>query len=346
MALQKTPFSINKFRLFFITWWVLWALLHAGVMYRLEFTLNQALIDSLVSNVLISGGCLLINNNFRYYLPQKTSYGYLGALSLTIAIICVAMERWMLAGIINDPVYTKYLFLSFPIRFAEALLLIATMGMISVVWYILEDQKAQEKRKTETEKLSKEAELYKIRQQMQPHFLFNSLNSISALVFSSPELARKMIQQLSEFLRSTLRKDEQQWVVLRDEMEYLELYLSIEKVRFGHRLTTVVERDERSEEMRIPTMLLQPIVENAIKFGLYDTTGDITIQMNAVAEENYLILSVKNPFDPETSSSMRGTGFGLKSVQRRLQLLFGRTDLLIVSAINEEFTTILKIPQA
>ena len=344
--MQKTPFSINKSRISFITWWLLWAVLHAGVMIRLDFPARQAIIDSLVSTLLIACGCLTITNNFRFYLPQKTSYQYLCILSVTITVICVALERWLLPGFIGDPIYTTYLMKSLPIRFAEALLLVATMGMISIVWYILEEQKDQEKRKTETEKLSKEAELYKIRQQMQPHFLFNSLNSISALVFSSPELARKMIQQLSEFLRSTLRKDEQQWVTLKDEMEYLELYLSIEKVRFGHRLSTVVERDAGSEELRLPTMLLQPIVENAIKFGLYDTTGDITINMLVSAEDNYLKISVQNPYDPETASSVRGTGFGLTSVQRRLQLLFGRNDLLAVSAIDSIFTTILKIPQA
>lgn len=344
--MQKTPFSLNKFRLFFITWWVLWAALHAGVMIRLEFPINQAVTDSLLSNLLISSGCLAISNNFRYYLPQRASYQYLIVLSLTITVICVALERWLLPAILNDLQYTTYFFKSIPIRFAEALLLVATMGMISIVWYILEEQKDQEKRKAETEKLSKEAELYKIRQQMQPHFLFNSLNSISALVFSSPELARKMIQQLSEFLRSTLRKDEQQWVNLHDEMEYLELYLSIEKVRFGHRLSTVIEKDAGSEQMRLPTMLLQPVVENAIKFGLYDTTGDITIYLHATSADNHLTISVQNPFDPETASSVRGTGFGLTSVQRRLQLLFGRNDLLSVSSRDEIFTTILKIPQA
>jgi two-component system LytT family sensor kinase len=344
--LQKTPFSINKSRISFVTWWLLWAALHAGVMIRLDFPVRQALIDSLVSTLLIACGCLAVSNNFRFYLPQKTSYQYLCILSVTITVICVALERWLLPGLIDDTLYTTYLMKSLPIRFAEALLLVATMGMISIVWYILEEQKDQDKRKAETEKLSREAELYKIRQQMQPHFLFNSLNSISALVFSSPELARKMIQQLSEFLRSTLRKDEQQWVTLRDEMEYLELYLSIEEVRFGHRLSTVVERDASSEELRLPTMLLQPIVENAIKFGLYDTTGDITIYIRASLEDNYLIISVQNPYDPETASSVQGTGFGLNSVHRRLQLLFGRNDLLSVTAINSIFTTVLKIPQA
>lgn len=325
---------------------MLWAALHAGVMFRLEFPLNQALIDSIVSNILISCGCLAISNNFRYYLPQKSSYQYLVALSLTITVICVALQRWLLPTFIGDLEYKEYLLKSLPIRFAEALLLVVTMGMISIVWYILEEQKDQEKRKSETEKLSKEAELYKIRQQMQPHFLFNSLNSINALIFSSPAQARKMIQQLSEFLRSTLRKDDQQWVILRDEMEYLELYLSIEKVRFGHRLSTSVERDPACDEMKLPTMLLQPIVENAIKFGLYDTTGDITIHLNAERRDGYLVISVKNPYDPETASTVKGTGFGLNSVQRRLQLLFGRNDLLSTATAAEIFTTTLKIPQA
>ncbi len=94
--------------------------------------------------------------------------------------------------------------------------------------------------------LAKDAELYKLRQQLQPHFLFNSLNSISALVTSRPEQARKMIQQLSDFLRGTLKKEENQWITLEEELQHLELYLDIEKVRFGHRLHTELVYDARS----------------------------------------------------------------------------------------------------
>ena len=92
-------------------------------------------------------------------------------------------------------------------------------------------------------------------------------------------------------------------------------------------------------------MLLQPIVENAIKFGLYDTTDDITIVIEAKRKENNLILHITNPFDTETSVPNRGTGFGLSSVQRRLYLLFARQDLLQTSINNNLFTTIIKIPQ-
>jgi len=98
--------------------------------------------------------------------------------------------------------------------------------------------------------------------------------------------------------------------------------------------------------------LLQPIVENAIKFGLYDTTGETLIQLYASKEENDLIIKVTNPFDPETSSPKQGVGFGLKSIQHRLYLLFARTDLLTTNSVSSEkgekeniFTTVVKIPQ-
>ena len=92
-------------------------------------------------------------------------------------------------------------------------------------------------------------------------------------------------------------------------------------------------------------MLLQPLVENAIKFGLYDTTEAVTITIDAARENNYLVVTIQNPFDPETSSPKQGTGFGLSSVQRRLFLLFSRSDLLSTRHTNNLFTTVIKIPQ-
>ena len=93
-------------------------------------------------------------------------------------------------------------------------------------------------------------------------------------------------------------------------------------------------------------MLLQPLVENAIKFGLYDTTEPVTISIQAEQENNYLVITIQNPFDPETASPKQGTGFGLSSVQRRLYLLFARNDLLNTHYTDNLFTTVIKIPQA
>jgi LytS/YehU family sensor histidine kinase len=154
-----------------------------------------------------------------------------------------------------------------------------------------------------------------------------------------------MIHQLSDFLRNTLKKEENEWVTLSEELQHLELYLAIEKVRFGHRLSSVIESEEGSRNMKLPSMLLQPIVENAIKFGLYDTIGDIIISITASAQDKQLIIKVQNPFDPETNQSIHGTGFGLSSIRRRLQLLFARTDLLATAKDRDQFITTVIIPQ-
>jgi sensor histidine kinase YesM len=137
-------------------------------------------------------------------------------------------------------------------------------------------------------------------------------------------------------------------VTLAEELAYLELYLSIEKVRFGHRLCTETECDPQAAACRLPSMLLQPIVENAIKFGLYDTTDGVTIRIRAQAhpDENLLTIQVRNPFDPFTAQPRQGTGFGLAGIERRLFLLFARHDLLRTEAEGAVFTTTLTIPQS
>jgi LytS/YehU family sensor histidine kinase len=226
-----------------------------------------------------------------------------------------------------------------------AFLMLVCISTLCLIWFTQREQKEMERIQLETEKGFKEAELYKLRQQLQPHFLFNSLNSISALIGSQPELARKMIQQLSDFLRRTLKKEEQTWVDLEEELDYLELYLEIEKVRFGHRLSTQIECEQICKSQKIPPLLLQPVVENAIKFGLYDTTGDISIHILASLKKEVLEIQIQNPFDPETSSPKKGTGFGLSSIARRLYLLFGRRDLLETRIEGDWFFTTIKIPQ-
>ncbi len=241
--------------------------------------------------------------------------------------------------------YTQSLSQSTGIRFGILFLLIGCMSMMSLLWYTQEEQQIINERKVDSERLSREAELFKLRQQLQPHFLFNSLNSISALTGSQPEKARHMIQQLSDFLRGTLKKDDQQWSTLDEEIQYLRLYLDIEKVRFGYRLQTEIIYTDEVLLLKLPSLLLQPVVENAIKFGLYDTTGEVLIKLEATKENNYLKITVRNPFDPETSQPLKGTGFGLTSIQRRLFLLFARQDLLRTEKNESFFITTILIPQ-
>lgn len=306
-----------------------------------------AITDTLINSTLLILACILVINILRYYIPQREKYLNLLAWNLFLTGLVIILSRWILKLIFSDDdVYIEFLRQSLIIRISIDLLLLGCVILISVIWYQWEEQKDTDARTQDAEKLARDAELFKLRQQLQPHFLFNSLNSINALIGSRPEEARKMVHQLSDFLRGTLRKDEHHWVTLKEELQYLQLYLDIEKVRFGHRLSTSMEINTEAEILKLPALLLQPIVENAIKFGLYDTTGETLIRIIAASEEKNLVISVINPFDPETSSQRPGTGFGLKSIQRRLYLLFARNDLLKTDIKENTFTTTIIIPQS
>ena len=344
--MASSPLSVRRFLLIFSIFWLVMLGDHILVLHWFCLPWDAAIIDSALSNSILFLASLLVMNTLRYYLPRGEQYVNIFSLCLLLTVVWLILVKWLLKLCLSQHAgYTDMLSHSLPIRFSIGFLLLGCITMISILWYNQQEQKENEARKVDAEKLAKEAELFKLRQQLQPHFLFNSLNSINALIGSRPEEARKMVQQLSDFLRGTIKKEETQWVTLQEEMQYLQLYLDIEKVRFGNRLATVIESDEESGKMKLPALLLQPIVENAIKFGLYDTTGETVIRLQTQKRDGELIIKVMNPYDPETSSPRQGTGFGLKSVQRRLYLLFARTDLLATEAKDNNFTTVVKIPQ-
>jgi two-component system LytT family sensor kinase len=341
----SSPFSTKKNRWIFAACWLQWTAVHFFMLKDWGMDWKISLQDAFISNGLLAGVCVVISNILRFYRPQKHLYIYLLVICAAVTGLWGGVIKYGLGELFSrHKDYVDFINRSMPIRFDIAFLVTGCAAMMSMLWYNLQEQKENERRKTDAEKLSKDAELYRLQQQLQPHFLFNSLNSISALAGTQPQLARKMIHQLSDFLRGTLKKEDHQSVSLQEELQHLELYLEIEKVRFSHRLHTEIMTDSNSIKCKLPAMLLQPIVENAIKFGLYDTTDTITIRIRSVCTDQYLVITVENPFDPETSSQA-GTGFGLGSIQRRLYLLFGRNDLLETKSLDHLFITTVKLPQ-
>lgn len=341
--LKETPF-----RWTFITGVCVFIQLHAIILHLwLKIPMALAWADSGFHNSLLAIAAACVTQMFAYYRPVKGKYVFVALLTATVSVIWLVSVYWSLRGIfgtLGD--YMLWLNDTLPVRFAFGWLLITGTGFISFFLYEMDEHRAALARKEAAEKMAREAELYKLRQQLQPHFLFNSLNSINALVTIRPEEARQMIQKLSDFLRGTLKKEDQLWIPLKEELQYLQLYLDIEKVRFRHRLSTQLEQSEDAAPLHIPPMLLQPVVENAIKFGLYDTTEAITIGIKAWKENGMLMVSVSNPFDPAMQrQSGQGTGFGLNSISRRLYLLFARQDLLETHTEGQLFTTLIKVPQ-
>ncbi|MEM7299273.1 MAG: histidine kinase, partial [Bacteroidota bacterium] len=176
-----------------------------------------------------------------------------------------------------------------------------------------------------------------------PHFIFNSLNSISALTTTIPEDAREMVIKLSDFLRYSLGKENSELNPLKQEIQNVSIYLDIEKVRFGEKLKFEKIVKEDCLNVKVPNLILQPLIENAIKYGVYDSIEAVTIRLNCEKKEDLLFIRIHNNFDKESVAS-KGEGIGLNNVRKRLQLVFGRADLLEINKGKDQFEVTLKIP--
>lgn len=314
--------------------------------YRMQFSWIEAIADSIISLSALAGGCYVISNLLGYYQPKNEKNLFLLILIVFLTLVIVYFGIYSLKFIFSgDRLYLTYLYDSILIRIGGTFFTLFWCTLTCILWYRQEEQAASQERLLNAQNLAKEAELNKLRHQLQPHFLFNSLNSVYALTIVNPTEAGTMITKLAAFLRGTLKRDDEVWVSVAEEMEYIQLYLDIEKVRFSHRLNVSISISEDALDQTLPGTLLQPIVENAIKFGLYNTSSKITISISVTVENNVLLVQVENPYDPN-SPAEKGTGFGLSAIRRRLYLLFAENTLLQTETIdNELYITKLRIPQ-
>lgn len=332
----------------FFTWWLIWAGFHSWFLSKAGFKFEIVVMESAASTVLLALMSSSLGFTMKYYRPADLRASYLLIWALILTAIWLGVTKVSVSLISNGASlsYESFFSETLPLRAFFGFLVLGSFIVLNYLWYAERSKRDQEQARAVVEKQAKESELVSLRQQLQPHFLFNTLNSINALITSKPEEARKMTIQLSEFLRGTLTREGSKIIPLEQEFHHLQLYLDIEKVRFGHRLKVVVDADEQSKNMQIPSLLLQPLVENAIKFGLYDTLDDVEIVIRARrTSANNLQVLIENPYDPDSSGGRKGTGFGLSSVKRRLFLLYSRNDLVTIINVEKKFRVILTIPQ-
>jgi len=337
--------SLNKMWVFPVAWWLVWISFQGWFLFHSGWNVEVAFADSLVSNILLAALCTGILYSVQYNRPDLKRIVVLFAGILFSSLLWVWLCAQILTGIFDtNPDYAEFLEKTQIIRFMIGFFLITLFALFGWISYFIKEQLDEKNRANEVIRLARESELIHLRQQLQPHFLFNTLNSVNALIGSNPVAAKRMILQLSDFLRGTLKKEDDKPVPLSEEINYLNLYLEIEKVRFGNRLNAIIRIDPEIAEHPVPVFLLQPLVENAIKFGLYDTIDQVRIEINASKKDPFLEVRISNPFDATTTAAVPGTGFGLNAVSRRLFLLFSRTDLLDVNSMDNTFTVTLKIP--
>jgi two-component system sensor histidine kinase AlgZ len=208
----------------------------------------------------------------------------------------------------------------------------------------IEVSREAESRAAETSLLAREAELRALRAQINPHFLFNSLNSISALTSIDPARAREMCLLLADFLRLTLGMGEKNVIRLSEELELLEKFMAIEKVRFGERLHMEESIQEEAKFCLIPALLLQPLLENAVSHGIASMAEGGWIRLRVEVQDGRLGILVENERDDEAPARRRTGGVGLRNVRSRLEARYGKDAAFRVEPSEDHFRVSMSLP--
>jgi sensor histidine kinase YesM len=318
----------------------------------LQFGLNidfeTSITDSLVSTVLLCGFTII-----WFYPAKYISIEHYKILKVIIsheisAIISSAL--WILltyiimVGIIGfGDKYETFFYNTLLWRFLVGWVLYA---MVVSFYYLVSyytESKDRAVKESELQNLITQAELKSLKFQINPHFIFNSLNSMSALTEIDPPKAKEMIIKLADFLRYILATNEQERNKLSEELKNIRLYLEIEKIRFEDKFYYSEELDDDCGKVEIPNMLLQPLFENVIKHAVYETLDNVHLKLKCSFDEGYLKLNLENNFD-ETTKPRKGAGVGLKNIHDRLNLMYHRTDLMEVKKEKGIFSVTLFIP--
>lgn len=294
-------------------------------------------------------------NGVQKHLDAPRTFIFNFLISTSITFIAVYALRYYIAMFVVNIPYTNWFA---DTLYTKTLVLVSINNLLSLLHYLTfkeEEEKPVIAPVQIYETSRKEAELTKLRHQINPHFLFNSLNSINALMQFDKDRARNMIVNLSEYYRNIINANEHTWHSLDKELKDIQLYCNIEKIRFGHRLNLILDCSEDLAQYQVPALIFQPLVENAIKYGLYDTLGTIDIHIKlyptqATSGKQFVTFQISNPFDHNTNSKPAGTGFGLENIKKRLYLLFATYNLFHtrVEKINEAqslFYAYLSIPK-
>jgi len=229
------------------------------------------------------------------------------------------------------------------IVFSIGVFLFALASLLHALFAAVERSQRAERRALELQVHAREAELKSLKAQLDPHFLFNSLNSVAALIGHEPAAARRMCFLMAGFFRKSLGLGRRQAIPLAEEIYLAETFLAIEEVRFGDRLRPSFDVAEDALALSVPPLVLQPLVENAVHHGVAHLVDGGEVRIEARRRDGELELVVDNPCDPERPAS-RGTGTGMSNVRARLEALFGHRARLDVESAADRFRVSIRLP--
>jgi two-component system, LytTR family, sensor kinase len=290
----------------------------AAQWYVIRFGKSKAVLSyRSLTNVFISGVFLLSS---WYFLSQHMLAYVFSQQSDYLAFV----SDWRVPRLVSG--------------MAVALIICLFMLLLSVV----EETKEAGRREKELKAMIQQTELQALKNQLNPHFLYNSLNAVSSLIGTNPGAAREMVIRLSDFLRYSLKQDAMHLTTLKEELQSIQQYMEIESVRFGEKLSYTFEVEKDQLSTKLPAMILQPLFENAVKHGVQQSDMPVAILLKSRVSENMLILSVSNRYDKQIR--FRGEGIGLQNVRNRLRLIYGNGQLLSIQDKEQVFTASLSLP--
>ncbi len=323
---------------------------HFGLLYlRFDLSFKLAVVDAVVTNVLLDLFLLSIWFIVRFTNIQ-TLTSVSGIINNVIAVLFI-LVLWLfathliLSNIFTDTHYLTMLNKSVPLRLSGGILMAALVYL--AFFLTIYQNAAQEslKRENELYLLLQKTELQALKNQLNPHFIYNSLNSINALTLYDPEKAREMTEKLSSFLRVALKQDAMGKNNLEKEISNIELYLQIEKIRFEEKLSWRFSIHESHFQCLVPALILQPLVENAVKHGVQQNTGKSVIWIKTKQDDKQLTIFIENAFDLNFQR-FKGEGVGLENIRNRLKLIYGKNDLLKINIIKDIFSATLRLPDS
>ncbi len=347
--LMQHPIQGKALIVYVIVWLVIIAM-HSLVLYSyFEISPGLCIADASVFYVLLAGFGMSYYFAVRYLsesgqITIREVFIHLAGVSVIVFLIAMA-HGVVMRNLVSNTTYIEFLQFSVGWRMVSGVLLILILVLVYYLYNRNQYIRAQEMREQNLKNMLRESEMEMLKFQINPHFIFNSLNSISALTMTAPEQAQEMVVRLSQFFRNALGKERRDLHMLREEMDQMELYLQMEQVRFGDRLEIQNLIPDSCKELTLPALILQPLYENAIKHGVYEHLEQVTIKTEVKCSEGMLEIAIANTFDSGHRQASYGAGIGLKNVRSRLELMYGIPDLVTIERTKDVYRVKVLIPQ-
>ncbi|MCX6258960.1 MAG: histidine kinase [Bacteroidia bacterium] len=348
---MEHPFLKNiRLLIIYSAIWLLISAIHIAVLlYFYHIEIVPAVIDGLLFNLMFAVLGIPVWYVVRFVRPARASVfnamiNHVTAAAIILAI-WIGVSTTILHDIFNsDTNYQEFLNRSIAWRVISGFFFYSILVLIYFMIIYYNDLQERIIREARLNEILRTAELDLLKSQINPHFLFNSLNSVSSLTITNPEKAQDMIIKLSDFLRYSISHKDTAFSEFGSEISNSKRYLEIEQVRFGSRLSPVFDISPECSGAMIPAMLLQPLYENAVKHGVYESTEAIMIHTSCSMETDNLLIIITNNYE-QIASSRKGAGIGLKNISERLRLIYKEDQLLTIENSGSVFTVKLKIPQ-